>query len=231
MSKHRLAWPSLARIVAMVGILAVLASAATALPGKGVVDKNDLKKNVVKSKHIKNGQVGAADLTNPEPFHVVGAAGQPAFGTGGDGDCIWQNTPSTLIPDLNPTSFFRDADGIVHLAGVPLAEDGPGGDAICDSDVSDLIIYQLPSGYAPDHLEIFPSVNSTVQANIVVPETGVTLGGEFLPPGAVVANLISDGQATTLDGITFRAAGGAGAGSSPDRVPSLSLKDLRDLLS
>ena len=232
MTKQRLAWASLARIAAMVGILAVLASAATALPGKGVVDKNDLKKNVVKSKHIKNGQVGAADLANPEPFHVVGAAGQPGFGNGGQGDCIWQNPPAATLPDVNPASFFRDADGIVHLAGTPQAVDGPGGDALCDSaDASDLIVFQLPAGYQPDHLEIFPSANTTIGLNLIAPETGLMIGAQFIPPGAVVVNVIDGGQATTLDGFTFRAAGGAGAGSSPDRVARISLKDLRDLLS
>src|SRR5919108_1615716 len=200
MSKHRLAWPSLARIVAMVGILAVLASSATALPGKGVVDKNDLKKNVVKSKHIKNGQVGAADLADPEAFHVVGAPGQPAFANGGDGDCIWKNPdPAVLLPDLNPTSFYKDPHGIVHLAGVPQALDGPGGDATCDGgDLDDLLIFQLPAGYAPDHLELFPSGNTTtVQLNLVTPETGLMIGATTVPPGTVLVANIAGGSATT----------------------------------
>jgi hypothetical protein len=242
MSKHKLAWPSLARIAAMVGLLAVLASTATALPGKNNIDKNDLGKNVVKAKnikknavtakHIKDGQVGAADLADPEAFHLVGSPGEPAFSTGGEGDCIWQNPPPATLPDVNPASFFKDADGIVHLAGTPAAFDGPGGDGLCDSttDVSDLIIFQLPAGYQPDHLEIFPSGNTDIQLNLIAPDTGVTIGGDLLPPGAVVAVQISDGNATTLDGFTFRAAGSAGASSSAKKPPRVSLRDLRDLL-
>jgi hypothetical protein len=244
MSKHKLAWPSLARIAAMVGLLAVLASTATALPGKNNIDKNDLKKNVVKSKnikknavtakHIKDGEVGAAELADPEAFHIVGGPGEPAFGNGGDGDCLWQNPPAgtTLLEAANPTSFFKDADGIVHLAGLPVASDGPGGDALCDSatDLSDLIIFQLPAGYQPAHLEVFPSGNTDLQLNLIVPQTGLTVDGQSLPPGAVLVAQIADGNATTLDGLTFRAAGPAGPGSSPNKVPRVSLEDLLDLL-
>lgn len=255
MSKHRLAWPSLARVAAMVALLAVLASTATALPGKNNIDKNDLKKNVVKSKnikknavtakHIKDGQVGsaeiadgsvvAADIADLEAFHIVGAAGEPAFGNGGDGDCLWQNPPpgSGLLEAVNPTSFYKDLHGIVHLAGVPAASNGPGGDAICDSmtDVSDLIIFQLPAGYAPDNLELFVSGNTDIQLNLVAPETGLTVDGETIPPGAVLASSISDGSATTLDGITFRAAGSAGVPKTGRKAPRVSLDRLRDLLS
>ena len=248
MSKHRLAWASLARIVAMVGLLAVLASTATALPGKNNIDKNDLKKNVVKSKnikknavrakHIKDGQVGAAELADLEAFHIVGAAGEPAFGNGGDGDCLWQNAPSAIAPDVNPVSFFKDPDGIVHLAGLPTAFNGPGGDGLCDTpagpppDVSDLIIFQLPAGYQPDHLELFPSGNTGIQLNLIAPETGATLSGAFLPPGAVLALNISDGNATTLDGFTFRAAGPASSpAKTTNKAPRVSLDDLLDLLS
>jgi hypothetical protein len=234
--------PSPAFVVGMVALLAVLASSATALPGKNGVDKNDLAKNVVKAKnikknavnakHIKDGQVGAGELADPEAFHVVGAPGEPAFSTGGEGDCLWQNPPAAILPDVNPASFFKDADGIVHLAGTPAAFDGPGGDAACGGpDGSDLLIFQLPAGYQPDHLEIFPSGNSSIGANIIAPDSGLTLGTTVLPPGAVVVASITDGNATTLDGFTFRAAGPAGPGSSPTKTPRLSLKDLRDLLS
>jgi hypothetical protein len=240
MSKHRLAWPSLARVAAMVALLAVLGSTATALPGKNNIDKNDLKKNVVKSKnikknavtakHIKDGQVGAAELADPEAFHIVGAAGEPAFGNGGEGDCLWQNPPPATFPDVNPASFFKDADGIVHLAGLPLASDGPGGDGLCD-DTSDLMIFQLPAGYQPDHLELFPSGNTTIQLNLIAPETGATIGGQLFPPGTVLVPSISGGSATTLDGITFRAAAGPPAASSTaKKPPRVSLGDLSDLL-
>jgi len=240
MSKYRFVWPSLARIVAMVGLRAVHPTTATALPGKNNIDKNDLKKNVVKSKNIKpnavtakqikDGTVGAAELVDPEAFHLVGTAGQPVFGTGGEGDCLWQNPAPATLPDVNPASFFKDADGIVHLAGVPQALDGPGGDGLCD-DLLDLIIFQLPVGYQPDHFEILPSGNPTIQLNLIAPETGLTIGGQSFPPGTVLVNSIDGGQATTLDGITFRAATGPPAASSTaKKPPRLSLEDLTDLL-
>jgi hypothetical protein len=41
-----------------------LSGGAIGLPGKKVVDKNDLRKNVVKSKHVKNRKLRIADLSN-----------------------------------------------------------------------------------------------------------------------------------------------------------------------
>jgi hypothetical protein len=55
---------SLAALVIAVAALAVaLSGGAIGLPGKRVIDKNDLAKNVVKSKHVKNGQLKLGDLS------------------------------------------------------------------------------------------------------------------------------------------------------------------------
>jgi hypothetical protein len=165
-----------------------------------------------------------------EANHVVGTSGQPSFGNGGQNDCRWTNPPSSagLLAEANPTSFYKDPFGIVHLAGVPVANDGPGGDGICDSgtDASDLRIFQLPAGYRPQNLEVFTSGNTDIQLNLVIPNGGVTVGGEPLPGGTVLVLNISGGNATTLDGITFRA---AGAGSSAQDAPEFdSLQELLD---
>jgi hypothetical protein len=74
------------------------------------------------------------------------------------------------------------------------------------------------------------SGNSTIQLNLIAPEGGVILGGVFIPGGSVLVGNIAGGYATTLDGITFRAAPLAAA-SSPARGPvNVSLQALRDLL-
>jgi len=54
--------PSPAMIVAVTALIAALVGTAGALPGRKVVDKNDLKPNVVGSKQIKNGQVKSVDV-------------------------------------------------------------------------------------------------------------------------------------------------------------------------
>lgn len=168
-----------------------------------------------------------------EASHVVGEPGEPAFGDGGEGDCLWQNPPPDLLPDVTPVSFFKDSDGIIHLAGVPLAIDGPEGDMTCNvetGDLSDLVIFELPAGYQPDHLELFAS-GPTPGGVIIVPEGGVTIDGEFIPGGSVlVSSTVSGGGAMTLGGVTFRAAPEATTSRQPREPASVSLRALRDLL-
>jgi hypothetical protein len=53
--------PSPSLVVSCVALIVALAGTAVALPGKKVIDKNDLKKNVVKSKNIKGEQVKRGD--------------------------------------------------------------------------------------------------------------------------------------------------------------------------
>ena len=54
--------PSPALFVAIIALVAALGGTAVALPGKGSVDKNDLAKNVVKSKNIAKGAVKSSDI-------------------------------------------------------------------------------------------------------------------------------------------------------------------------
>jgi hypothetical protein len=54
--------PSPAMLVSVIALVFALGGVATALPGKKVIDKNDLKKNVVKSKHIKDGGAKYKDI-------------------------------------------------------------------------------------------------------------------------------------------------------------------------
>ena len=171
--------------------------------------------------------------TADEAFHIVGATGEPAFGNGGNGDCLWRNPPPAELPDIKPASFYKDSDGIVHLAGAPQAVNGTGGDMTCNiqtGDLSDGVIFQLPTGYRPDHLEVFPSGNSTIQVTLIAPEGGVTIGGTFIPGGSVFVVNIAAGNATALSGITFRAAAAATASSSAHAPASISLEALRNLL-
>jgi hypothetical protein len=222
--------PSPALIVALIALVAAVAGTATALPGKNKVDKNDIKKNAVKSKQIKNAQVksvdvkdaeiGAADLTPDENFHRIGDPGEPAFGNGGENDCIWSNVgtleagPGATGNSLNPAAFYRDKSGRVHLAGVIQAIDGPGGDGACD-DAQDSRAFVLPAGYQPENLELHP-VNTDATGDSIIltilSEQPVAAGGVSIAAGTVIASVPGGETQVSLDGVSFRAASPGGAG-------------------
>jgi hypothetical protein len=66
--------PSPALIVAIVALVAALAGSAIALPGKNSVKKNDIAKNAVVSKAIKNDKVTGADVNESSLGTVPSAA-------------------------------------------------------------------------------------------------------------------------------------------------------------
>jgi hypothetical protein len=123
MSHKRLARPSPAMIVAMVALAAALAGTATALPGKNKVDKNDLKKKVVRaknvkknaieSKHLEDGTVQAADIAAGvianDIADVTGSA------TGGPRGSLNTNATSPL-PLTGTTTFTPRAGQVSALA-------------------------------------------------------------------------------------------------------------------
>ncbi|HEX2129807.1 MAG TPA: hypothetical protein VHF58_11375 [Solirubrobacterales bacterium] len=225
--RHR---PSPALIVALIALVAALAGTATALPGKGSVDKNDIKKNAVKSKAIKNkavkkadlkpgsvdgsriadASVGAADLAPQEPFRKVGDPGQPAFFDGGEGDCVWSHgfqgggmSPIGDISNLGPLSFAKDSLGNVQMRGAATAEDGGGGDGVCNpsdpDEVEDAIAFTLPVGYRPEHTY----VNF---GGLVLPSAGANVEGQALPGGSVVGGFLGSGAGVLMDTTLYRAA-------------------------
>jgi hypothetical protein len=179
----------------------------------GSVATSKLADGAVNAAKIADGSVGGADLTPDEPFHIVGAPGEPAFGNGGEGDCLWSNLsdPSLTPPSpFNPVSFYKGKDGIVHLSGGVMSKDGPGGDAACggtDNAGLEGTVFVLPTGYRPPHLMAFPG-SSTAGGFLVNGDATVVAGTAVIPPGAVVFG--TSGGAVTiaaLDGGDFRAAG------------------------
>lgn len=213
-------------LAVLLSLVALPAAAQTAISADGEVES--------KSGGFKfpDGTVQTTTAADTDPLHLVGELGEPPFGDGGAGDCLWQNPPPELggVADaVNPVSFSKDSDGIVRLAGLPVALDGPGGDMMCDStsnDASDLRIFQLPAGYQPEHLEIFTS--ATLFLNYVFPVGGLIVEEEFIPGGTVFVSGIADGNTTNLDGITFRAAPPT-ASLSPAPA-TVSLQELYELL-
>ena len=88
-----------ALVVSMMALFVALGGIAGALPGKKSVDKNDLKKNVVKSKNVA-----------------------PDALTGGDIKESTLNLPANSLPSVSyqnagPIQYGKDGFGVVHLRG------------------------------------------------------------------------------------------------------------------
>jgi hypothetical protein len=60
-SSSQVSWAALT--VAVAALALALTGGAIGLPGKKTVDRNDLKRNVIKSKHVADEQIGLADLS------------------------------------------------------------------------------------------------------------------------------------------------------------------------
>jgi hypothetical protein len=198
-----------------VALLALVASAAGVGYAAGQIGTNDLannavtapkiknnavttkkiKKNAISSKKVKDGSLTNADLVVEEKARLA------TLSNGGEGDCIWQ-LPNTVIPGYNvgaPT-FRKDRQGVVHMSGLTVPSDGPGGDADCDpgdpGQISDGIAFTLPAGYIPA-----TTIYSPLIGGFIVGAQGATTPAGSLPPGAVF------GTTMFLDGITFDTAG------------------------
>jgi hypothetical protein len=182
--------------------------------GGGQVTAGKIAIGGVNSANIQDGQVGSVDLAPAETFHLVGAAGEPSFGNGGEGDCLWSNFTSGSItpPDaFAPAGFYRDPYGVVHLTGAVQAEDGSGGDRACggvDGPASDQTIFSLPAADQPPHLLAFAVAlgdAGTGQLEVNGSQT-VVEGSTTIPPGAVVlAGGNGPVDRLSLDGVDFRA--------------------------
>jgi hypothetical protein len=143
-----------------------------------------------------------------EAFHKVGGPGQVPLGNGGQGDCQWGAPSSETLPieGVNPPAFYRDLAGEVHLAGVTQATDAPGGDGHCGGggdEAEDLTVFRLPPGYRPENVELATGAGQTFL--LIAPDEGATIGGEAVPPGAVVP--LNGFGVSVFDGVDFRAAG------------------------
>ena len=129
-----------------------------------------------------------------EPWHDVGAVGEPGFNQSGTA-CAWRNVPT---PGFNLAGFFRDRSGVVHLKGFVQVYDNAG---LCaDFSLSDFQtrIFDLPPGYRPEGLGFFPGVSGPGGFARI----DVWANGEVHVAGNVI---VSDAkQWVSLEGISFR---------------------------
>lgn len=189
-------------------------SVSAAKIADGGVGAAKIADGAVGSAKIADGSVAAGDFAPDEAYHVVGAAGEPGFGDGVDGDCIASQAPSAFA--ANPVSFYRDRNGIVHLAGIPRLSHGAGGDTLCDSTdvpelLSDFRLFTLPPGYRPANPERFTTSDGGTLSLILIggAADSATTGGTLGAGSVILITPTGPGQAY-LDGLSFRAAGTGG---------------------
>jgi hypothetical protein len=172
------------------------------------VRTSDIAKSAVTTPKIKNKAVSGKKMANLEGRNNVRLV---QFSNGGQGDCIWQ-LGSTVLPGVGRPHYYKDHLGIVHLGGIAVASDGPGGDAACASaEPEDGIVFRLPQAYRPQFAEIH-GVSSDVTM-LVVGKTALNTGTIVLPAGTVFSSSSFDPPTAALDGITFRASTAGGVSS------------------
>lgn len=167
---------------------------------KNAVTAKKIKKNAVTAAKVKDGSLGAADMVAEEQQHAA------TLLNGTEGDCLFQSG-AALAPGLGGPAFRKDRFGVVHLSGIVVSGDGPGGDGVCDpsdpGQASDAIAFVLPAGYVPAKTMIVGDLSSG--GTIIVGAAGLNTGLFILPPGAVAANFSS--APILLDSVTFDPAG------------------------
>ena len=170
----------------------------TAKIKKEAVTGAKIKKDTVTGKQVKESTLGtvpsaslASALTPPEPVHIVGNPGEPAFENGGSNAALEG-------VHFNPVGFWKDHDGVVHLQGI--AHVGKNGNGIVP-------IFTLPPGFrpAPGAIIIQALVGEKSPAVIGGSNAVLASSGGGIDLSGKVAGTENEGELAGLDGITFRA--------------------------
>jgi hypothetical protein len=155
----------IALVMALGGIGYAAATIGTDDIKNGAVTASKLHRNAVTTKKIKDGAINgnkvkdnsltARDIKAPEPYHEIGAAGEPEF----------ENGAQNFGQGFSTAAFFIDNEGIVHLRGTVTA-------------TRDTVIFTLPVAYRPSQT-LFISTVATVSAGrlFIHPNGDVEVGG------------------------------------------------------
>ena len=167
---------------------------------KNAVTTKKIKKNAVTGIKVKDGSLSLADLPAQQKQTAL------ALGNGGEGDCIWAGGSALDSPgfvlNLGSPAYRVDLTGTVHLSGIALGADGPGGDGACDDNL-DQFVTTLPAGAVPAK-SLVGFESSGAAAYIIAGAGGIVSGAIVIPPGTVVG---APGTPLSLDGITYVAGG------------------------
>jgi hypothetical protein len=196
-----------ANVMATIAVFIALGGSAyaVAIAPKNSVVSRSIENDQVKSADIKDNSLTGTDINEStlgpvpalqaaEPWHEVGAAGQPAF----------QNGYSNSGAGFETAAFYKDREGVVHLKG--------------NVTGAAATIFYLPAGDRPasgKELDFPVECNCTVTDSnsptpdeVNVPTGRLQIFGDVGAPalnGAV--NMTGISSAVSLNGITFRAAG------------------------
>jgi hypothetical protein len=130
----------------------------------------------------------ATEVAPSEPYHHVGAPGEPAFTAGCSSD-----TTGSPDSDHEPVGFYKDKLGVVHLTGV------------LECTGSDLVAFRLPPGYRPaDHRFL---IEVGYCGSCPAGTAPLYIYGNGNPDPSLDGGLAVLGTPLSLDGMTFRAGG------------------------
>lgn len=202
---RRFSRPRHGTVVAYLALFVALgggAYAVTTAPKNSVVSRSiqagevrtaDIDAGAVTGSKLRAGAVGQAKLAKAEPWHEVGAPGQPQFLP--DGGYVWKNYDAVH----NSAGFYRDPYGRVHLKGL-VCEHGVG---TCSSGGSAVLIpiFQLPAGFHPAREIEFATSSQGLFARL-----------DIKPDGTVSADPPFDVNSLYLDNISFRCAPSGASG-------------------
>jgi hypothetical protein len=151
-----------------------------ASPGQSVVA-------IATNTHMQIDLVASSVGVAPEPWHLVGAAGEPAFANS------WANNGG----GQPVASFFRDPHGIVHLKGL-----------VKNGTVA-VAAFTLPAGYRPDPLAAerwaLPFFNSSA-SSYGVAYAQVSANGDVVPiNNALAGTWAANNGWVDLAAVSFKA--------------------------
>ena len=171
--------------------------AANTIGSADVIDESLLSQDI-KNNTLTGDDVLESSLRQGTTWHLVGSAGEPAFGD--HPTCRWENYDSVH----SSAAFTRDAAGFVHLKGTLNSVDVLFPSSCnTESDPAHRSVFVLPRGYRPQRREQMPVVGNH-------PDLSVYIDGPKLtdaPAGSVsIAGDLADNDYVSIDGISFRCA-------------------------
>lgn len=116
------------------------------------------------------------DAASVDPWHSIGAPGEPAFANS------WQNYGAPF----NTAGFWKDSNGVVHLRG------------LINLGTLAAAVFTFPVGYRPPGQEILMAVSNAGGARIDITTAGVLIVNNYFAGGT--------NAFVSLDGLTFKAA-------------------------
>jgi hypothetical protein len=164
------------RVPTAIALLALFISLGGVAAAGTMISGASIKVRSIPGDRMKLHTIGQNAMRLP-PEQVVGATGEPGFGSG------WKNAGG----GYQSVGFYRDDEGVVHLRGAVAFP------------ASSITIFTLPTGYRPAATEMFSAELDDAGSAMVFVTSGGDVDLEFVNPNG------SAPHAMSLSGISFRA--------------------------